>query len=280
MLLYMAPPFTHIRTTLDTSIQHVPAASPFRLTICDLLCHLLLLRVQALEAKLQHAACAKRCSVLPDALRFFVRQMCHLLCLQVQALDAKSKQTASATRFSACLTLGSMQRMCHLLLLHLQALDAKSKQTACASRRSCAVAYPTREAHGLTWVWPSAGPEAAEEAGALGGTACLARICACESSCGCPEICLLQLLCCVCAGAALANTNTCRVYALLLLCCYAAATAVPVCQAVQDAPAGSLKWYRRELPYSWDILVENLTDPGGPRDALCCINMHYAVSGA
>ncbi len=21
-------------------------------------------------------------------------------------------------------------------------------------------------------------------------------------------------------------------------------------------------WYRRELPYSWDVLVENVTDPG------------------
>ncbi|KAF6251152.1 hypothetical protein COO60DRAFT_1705010 [Scenedesmus sp. NREL 46B-D3] len=85
-----------------------------------------------------------------------------------------------------------------------QALDARSKQTACASRRSCAVAYPTREAHGLIWVWPSAGPAAARDA---------------------------------------------------------AAAPLPVCQAVQAAAADGLKWYRRELPYSWDILAENLTDP-------------------
>jgi hypothetical protein len=126
----------HRRATLNTSIQHVPTTAPSCLTLGSKqrLCHLLCLHLQAHDAKSQHAACAKRCSVLPDALRFFVQQMCHLLCLHLQAHDAKSQHAASATRCSACLTLGSKQRLCHLLCLHLQALDAKSKQMICASR--------------------------------------------------------------------------------------------------------------------------------------------------
>jgi len=45
-----------------------------------------------------------------------------------------------------------------------QALDPKAEQTACASQRSCATAFPTREAGGLLWVWPDASSNAAAEA--------------------------------------------------------------------------------------------------------------------
>lgn len=43
----------------------------------------------------------------------------------------------------------------------------------------------------------------------------------------------------------------------------AAAAALPLSKGVlAAAEAGQyLRWYRRELEYSWDILIENLTDP-------------------
>jgi phenylpropionate dioxygenase-like ring-hydroxylating dioxygenase large terminal subunit len=43
----------------------------------------------------------------------------------------------------------------------------------------------------------------------------------------------------------------------------AAAAALPLSRGVlKAAEAGQyLRWYRRELEYSWDILIENLTDP-------------------
>jgi hypothetical protein len=47
----------------------------------------------------------------------------------------------------------------------LQALDAKAKAVACSSSRSCVTTYPTQEQYGLIWVWPSAGPAAAAQAG-------------------------------------------------------------------------------------------------------------------
>lgn len=44
-----------------------------------------------------------------------------------------------------------------------------------------------------------------------------------------------------------------------------AAAAQPVsiskAAAAKFAEGGAGTWYRRELPYSWDVLVENLTDP-------------------
>ncbi|KAF6253987.1 hypothetical protein COO60DRAFT_1703552 [Scenedesmus sp. NREL 46B-D3] len=91
-----------------------------------------------------------------------------------------------------------------------QAIDAKAKAVACSSSRSCVTAYPTQERFGLIWVWPSAAPAAARQAGELRPAACL-----------------------------------------------------PVSQALQDAWAAGNEptWYRRVLPYSWDVLVENLSDP-------------------
>lgn len=43
----------------------------------------------------------------------------------------------------------------------------------------------------------------------------------------------------------------------------AAAAALPLSKGVVKAAEGGqyLRWYRRELAYGWDILVENLTDP-------------------
>jgi phenylpropionate dioxygenase-like ring-hydroxylating dioxygenase large terminal subunit len=45
-----------------------------------------------------------------------------------------------------------------------QALDPKAAATACASQRSCATAFPTKEAGGLLWVWPDSSNTAAAEA--------------------------------------------------------------------------------------------------------------------
>jgi phenylpropionate dioxygenase-like ring-hydroxylating dioxygenase large terminal subunit len=43
----------------------------------------------------------------------------------------------------------------------------------------------------------------------------------------------------------------------------AAAQPVSISKAAASkfAEGGAGTWYRRELPYSWDVLVENLTDP-------------------
>eukprot|EP00775_Hariotina_reticulata_P001585 gene1585-1926_t len=50
------------------------------------------------------------------------------------------------------------------------ATDDKAKATACSSSRSRLTVYPVREACGLVWVWPTAGPAAEAEAGPPGGT--------------------------------------------------------------------------------------------------------------
>ncbi|KAI8475816.1 MAG: hypothetical protein J3K34DRAFT_516994 [Monoraphidium minutum] len=43
----------------------------------------------------------------------------------------------------------------------------------------------------------------------------------------------------------------------------AAAAPLPLTQAIQDhvASGGQITWYRRLLPYGWDVLLENLADP-------------------
>lgn len=43
----------------------------------------------------------------------------------------------------------------------------------------------------------------------------------------------------------------------------AAAAALPLSKGVVKAAESGqyLRWYRRELEYSWDMLIENLTDP-------------------
>lgn len=69
--------------------------------------------------------------------------------------------TSYTGRPSACL----LTLLIRPQLPSLQALDAKAKAVACASSRSCVTAYPTRQQYGLIWVWPSAGPAAAAQAG-------------------------------------------------------------------------------------------------------------------
>lgn len=69
--------------------------------------------------------------------------------------------TSYTGRPSACL----LTLLIRPQLPSLQALDAKAKAVACASSRSCVTAYPTRQQYGLIWVWPSAGPAAAQQAG-------------------------------------------------------------------------------------------------------------------
>lgn len=45
--------------------------------------------------------------------------------------------------------------------------------------------------------------------------------------------------------------------------CPAAAAHLPASKALREAWAAGRQptWYRRQLAYSWDILVENLSDP-------------------
>eukprot|EP00879_Flechtneria_rotunda_P007034 GHRR01007384.1.p1 GENE.GHRR01007384.1~~GHRR01007384.1.p1 ORF type:complete len:451 (+),score=111.23 GHRR01007384.1:101-1453(+) len=88
-----------------------------------------------------------------------------------------------------------------------QAIDDKAKAVACSSSRSSVITYPVKEAYGLIWVWPTAGPAAAAQAAAE------------------PLPVSKGMLAAWCEGR---NKGT---------------------------------WYRRELPYSWDILIENLSDP-------------------
>lgn len=54
----------------------------------------------------------------------------------------------------------------------------------------------------------------------------------------------------------------------------AAAAGLPLSKGVfKAAEAGQyLRWYRRELEYSWDILIENLTDP-----CKCCCGTHSTL---
>ncbi|KIY99872.1 Rieske (2Fe-2S) domain protein [Monoraphidium neglectum] len=105
-----------------------------------------------------------------------------------------------------------------------QSLDAKAEATACASGRSCVTAYPLKEYAGVIWVWGDASPGAAAEAEAtpLPVPRGLQQHAEAEGPAEAPA-----------EGSA---------------------------KGAAEGPA-EVSGYRRELPYSWDVLLENVTDP-------------------
>jgi hypothetical protein len=114
----------------------------------------------------------------------------------------------------------------------------------------------------------------------------------CCATCCHTQLLMRLLRCCVCCAAAahlpvsqalqaawlhcikvIVAVTRSFLHAVSAVCCTAAAH-LPVSQALQAAwAAGNTPtWYRRVLPYSWDILVENLSDP-----CECCYVLRYLV---
>lgn len=74
---------------------------------------------------------------------------------------------SGATGLLFFLPLSPLPLLLHLAAsLELQAENPAAAVAACSNKRSCAVAYPTRVASGLLWVWPDASPSSQLESAA------------------------------------------------------------------------------------------------------------------
>ncbi|EFJ50048.1 hypothetical protein VOLCADRAFT_89016 [Volvox carteri f. nagariensis] len=107
-----------------------------------------------------------------------------------------------------------------------QAVDAASEAAACSSRRSCATAYPARVEFNMLWVWPDASPDA--EAAA--------------------------------AATELVVSNDLRRRDKQFKE-YSSSMESPRPSASSQKPPLPLAWYVRQVPYSYEICMENVLDP-------------------
>ncbi|GLC67059.1 hypothetical protein PLESTF_000510600 [Pleodorina starrii] len=107
-----------------------------------------------------------------------------------------------------------------------QSTGRDAEAAACRNRRACATAYPTRVEAGMLWVWPDDSPDAAETAAAT-------------------AVHLSYDL----------RTQGQRADAA------DAAAASGTAAASPTAAAAPIRWFMRELSYSYEILVENVADP-------------------
>ncbi|KAG2497156.1 hypothetical protein HYH03_004746 [Edaphochlamys debaryana] len=108
-----------------------------------------------------------------------------------------------------------------------QALDPAAEAAACSSRRSCATAFPAQEMSGMLWVWPEDSPAAAAAAAAT------------------PVIITRRL-----QGAGRTIAEATEAY-----------DAAKKQGTAKGKPPRQIDWFMRELPYSYEVLVENLLDP-------------------
>lgn len=133
-----------------------------------------------------------------------------------------------------------------------QALDDKAKAVACSSSRSCVKSFPTREAYGLIWCFPdsSSDAQAAADAAPLPVAAGLASV----WDAGKRPTTYRSVRSGGCRGVAAVPAADFVDSAL-----HEAAGALTLLSGLVTSVAGVA--HRRELPYSYDVLVENLADP-------------------
>ncbi|GFR47365.1 hypothetical protein Agub_g9071, partial [Astrephomene gubernaculifera] len=136
-----------------------------------------------------------------------------------------------------------------------QALDPAAEAAACRSRRACATAYPVRLEAGMLWVWPDDSPDAAATAAAapllmtsrlrqrgaeydkhVGTRLATAGTAPREPRAGPPPT------------PASATTTAGN------------APTTTAASQVQQAPK-PIDWFVREMPMSYEVLIENLLDP-------------------
>ncbi|GLC39854.1 hypothetical protein PLESTB_001291900 [Pleodorina starrii] len=108
-----------------------------------------------------------------------------------------------------------------------QSTGRDAEAAACRNRRACATTYPTRVEAGMLWVWPDDSPDAAETS----------------------------------AATAVHLSYDLRTQGQRADAAADAAAASGTAAASPTAAAPPIRWFMRELSYSYEILVENVADP-------------------
>ncbi|KAG2443553.1 hypothetical protein HXX76_001905 [Chlamydomonas incerta] len=134
-----------------------------------------------------------------------------------------------------------------------QALDAAAEAAACSSRRSCATAFPCKVEAGMLWVWPD---ESADASAAAAAT---------------PPVITNNLRS---RGADIdaqwrewqaaqegATTSAATSASASASSSSSSASGKDAAAKKGSKPPRRVDWFMRELPYSYEVLLENLLDP-------------------